>query len=521
MRWLATRRSLFCALAAGLAVACGCSGGGTPRTVDPNMVRVSDGALKGRVSGGVRTFLGIPYAAPPVGPLRWKAPQPAAPWTGTRDATAPGSRCAQSAAQGVSTTEDCLFLNVWTPVPVRSRLPVMVWIHGGAFTGGSGSDYDAGLLVQKGRVIVVTINYRLGPLGFLDLPALADEAADHSAGMYWLQDQQAALRWVRSNIAAFGGDARNVTIFGESAGGQSVCYHLASPLSAGLFERAITESGPCADRTQTPAAAQTTGTRFAQQLGCGDPATVLACLRALPVTTLINAPVGGPAAIEPWTGNVDGVELKASVADAIKSGAFNRVPTIEGTTHDEYRLFVALLYDDRAGPVTAGQYTTTIQTVFAARAEQVLEQYPLSAFASPSLALSTVITDSVFSCPARSADRALAAAGVPTYAYEFADPTAPPLVPDPVMPMGASHASELAYVFQRSASGLTSTEVALSDRMIGYWTTFAASGTPGGAGAPAWPRYSAAGDQFLELTPAGPRPSAGFAQDHHCSFWAP
>src|SRR5215470_15538177 len=266
----------------------------------------------------------------------------------------------------------------------------MVWIHGGAFTGGSGSDYDAGLLVQKGHVIVVTINYRLGPLGFLDLPALAAEAPDHSAGMYWLEDQQAALRWVQRNIAAFGGDAHDVTIFGESAGGQSVCYNLASPLSAGLFERAITESGPCADRTQTAAAAQATGTRFAEQAGCGDPATVLTCLRGVAVSTLIAQPVSGANVIEPWTPNVDGVELTNPVVAALASGAFNRVPTIEGTNHDEYRLFVALLYDDRAGPVTAAQYETTIRTTFAGRAQQVLDEYPLSAFASPSLALSTV-----------------------------------------------------------------------------------------------------------------------------------
>jgi para-nitrobenzyl esterase len=521
VRRITARRSLF-ALALALALTPACSGsGGAPRAADPTVVRVADGTLKGRVSAGARMFLGIPYAAPPVGPLRWKAPQPPAPWTGTRAATTPGNRCPQSllqAALASSTTEDCLFLNVWTPAQTQSRTPVMLWIHGGAFTGGSGSDYDAGLLVQKGHVIVVTINYRLGPLGLLDLPALAAEAPDHSAGMYWLQDQQAALRWVHENIAAFGGDPRNVTIFGESAGGQSVCNHLASPLSAGLFERAITESGPCADRTQTSAAAQATGARFAQQVGCGDPATILTCLRALPVTTLINAPVGGANVIEPWTPNVDGIELKDQVATALSSGAFNHVPTIEGTNHDEYRLFVALLYDDRAGPVTATQYETTIRTAFASRAQQVLDQYPLSAFASPSLALSTVVTDSFFSCPARSADQALSAV-VPTYAYEFADPNAPPLLPDPVMPMGASHASELTYVFPRPLSGLTPTQQALSDRMVGYWTSFAAHGVPGGQGAPSWPRYTTAGDQFLELAPDGSRAGSGFAQDHHCSFW--
>jgi para-nitrobenzyl esterase len=522
MPWLAARRSLLVALAAGFATACS-GAAGTPRTTDPAVVRVSDGALKGQVSGDGRTFVGIPYAAPPVGPLRWRAPQAPAPWTGTRDATRPGNRCPQSfldAGQASSTTEDCLFLNVWTPVPTAPRLPVMVWFHGDGFTTGSGSDYDAGLLVRKGHVVVVTINYRLGPLGFLAVPGLAAEASDHSAGMYWLQDQQAALRWVRRNIAAFGGDAGNVTIFGESAGGQSVCYHLASPLSAGLFERAITESGPCADRTQTSAAAQATGAHFAQQVGCADPATVLTCLRAQPVNTLIDARVGGPTDIERWSPSVDGVELKDQVAGAISSGAFNHVPTIEGTNHDEYRLFVALFYDDRQAPVTAAQYATAIQAAFGGRSQQVQEQYPLTSYASPSLALSTVLTDAVFSCRALAADRALAAS-VPTYAYEFADPNAPPLLPDPVMPMGASHASELAYVFPRPQSKLTPAQRALSDLIVGYWTTFAAGGVPGGRAAPAWPRYTAASDQFMELTPDGPRPASGFAVDHRCSFWTP
>jgi para-nitrobenzyl esterase len=516
------RRSLVAAIAVGLAVACSGpgGGGGAPHSADPTLVRVAGGVLKGRVSGGARTFFGIPYAAPPVGALRWKAPQEPAPWTGTRDALTPGNRCPQNSLVpgSGSTNEDCLYLNVWTPQPVRPRMPVMVWIHGGAFTGGSGSEYDAGLLVQRGGVVVVTINYRLGPLGLLDLPALAGEATDHSAGMYWLQDQQAALRWVRSNVAAFGGDAHNVTIFGESAGGQSVCYQLASPLSAGLFERAITESGPCLQPTQSPAAAQATGAHLAQLVGCADPAAVLTCMRAVPVSTLLGAQVAGPTVIEPWTPNVDGVELTAQPIDAIRSGAFNRVPVIEGTNHDEYRLFVALFYDIRGMPVTATQYTTTLQTVFGARGPQALDLYPLSGFASPSLALSTVITDAIFSCPARTADMALAGT-VPTYAYEFADPNAPPLIPDIVMPMGASHASELGYVFQRQQSALSPPQRTLSDQMMSYWTSFAAGGVPKAVGAPGWPRYAASADQFLVLTPDGSKVASTFAQDHHCAFW--
>jgi para-nitrobenzyl esterase len=510
------RRALIGAVALGLAAACA-GQGGAPGATPAGVVTVTGGTLRGSVSGGVRTFLGIPYAAPPVGALRWRAPQAPLPWTGTRDATRPGSRCPQQGQ--TAATEDCLFLNVWTPVPVpSSHLPVMVWIHGGGFTAGAGGDYDASPLVRRGRVIVVTINYRLGALGFLDLPALAADATDHSAGMYWLQDQQAALRWVRSNVAAFGGDAGNVTIFGESAGGQSVCYHLASPPSAGLFERAITESGLCADHTQSAAAAQATGERYARQVGCADPAALLACLRALPAGMLLDAPAGAPNVLEPWTPNVDGVELKAPESLAISSGAFNHVPTIEGTTHDEFRLFVAQYFDDKGTPVTAAQYVAAIRAVFAGRAQRVLDQYPLGAYASPSLALATVGTDALFACPARSSERALAAS-VPTYAYEFSDPHLPLPLRDPVMPLGAPHASELPYLFAVPQASLSPAQRALSDRMIGYWTTFAAAGSPDGSAPPSWPRYTVASEQVMELTSDGVRPTAGFARDHHCSFW--
>ncbi|HEV2783772.1 MAG TPA: carboxylesterase family protein, partial [Actinophytocola sp.] len=230
------------------------------------------GPVRGVVAGDYRLFQGIPFAAPPVGELRWRPPQPPAPWRDPLDATAPRGACAQPGSFGRPETfnEDCLYLNVTTPRRAGHRLPVMVWIHGGSYTTGSGAIYDARKLAVEGGVVVVTINYRLGPLGFLALPALTGEQPGIQSGNYGIEDQQAALRWVRRNAAAFGGDPGNVTIFGESAGSGSVCAHLVSPTAAGLFHRAIGQSYSCAWPVATGAAAESAGTAFAGRVGCAD-----------------------------------------------------------------------------------------------------------------------------------------------------------------------------------------------------------------------------------------------------------
>src|SRR6516162_5507008 len=241
----------------------------------PLVVRTDKGAVRGVRASGAREFFGIPYAAPPVGALRWRPPRPAARWTGIRNATWPGPACAQtgSIATGVittSTSENCLYLNVYTPTVIgRGGLPVMVWIHGGGFTGGEGSIYDASKLAAKGHVIVVTINYRLGAFGFLALAGLDGQGA---SGDYGLMDQQAALRWAHRNARAFGGNPRDVTEFGESAGAASVCDNMASPAAAGLFARAIAESG-CLLGGPSRQAAEAAGGTFAARLGCADAAT--------------------------------------------------------------------------------------------------------------------------------------------------------------------------------------------------------------------------------------------------------
>jgi para-nitrobenzyl esterase len=239
---------------------------------DASVVMTDDGPVRGLIAGNHREFLGIPYAAPPIGELRWKAPVSHAAWTAAWDATRFGPDCAQvSFVPGLAnhSSEDCLYLNVYVPNPARRHLPVMVWIHGGSFLVGSGEDADGSVLAAKGKVVVVTINYRLGPFGFLAHKSLEAENPHHLSGNYGLLDQQAALKWVRRNIAAFGGDLTRVTIFGESAGGISVCLQLTAPGADGLFQRAINESGPC-QLVRPIGQAQAQGDKLAAALGCGN-----------------------------------------------------------------------------------------------------------------------------------------------------------------------------------------------------------------------------------------------------------
>ena len=533
---------------------------------DPSVVQTTNGAVRGIVTFNERQFLGIPFAAPPVGALRWKPPQPAAPWSGIRNATSFGNACVQpnllqltGISQGGSAagSEDCLYLNVYTPNPISSasNLPVMVWIYGGAFVLGAGS-YNPSALVQQGHMIVVTFNYRLGPLGFLALPGLSAEDPSGSTGDYGLQDQQAALRWVKANITSFGGNANNVTIFGESAGGSSVCDQIASPLAAGLFQKAITESGPCegvsAFETSPLSTAEQTGADFAAKLGCtGSTSAVVSCMRSVSASTLISSSTGSLASLFSGTGLtflpiVDGSVLTEPVVDALRSGTYNHVPIIEGTNHDEGALFVLLQFI-ASGKMSTAQYTASLQKLFGPVAAQVQAAYPVTSSTSPDQAYTRVVTDVAFACPARTAD-GLFAAGVPTYAYEFNDPN--PLGIDglvslllhPDFTLGDAHGTELSYVFDGildvaggvfpelagasllpyPLSALTVAHPSLARQMVAYWTNFAATGNPNGSGLPRWAPYSPGSDQFQSLTSAGSGsgPISNFASEHQCSFWA-
>jgi para-nitrobenzyl esterase len=374
--------------------------------------------------------------------------------------------------------------------------------------------------VEQG-VVVVTINYRLGLLGFLAHPALSAESSYAGSGNYGIMDQEAALRWVQRNILFFGGDPRNVTIFGESAGGLSVHTHLASPQSAGLFDQAIVQSGAYA-LTQAPlAAAEAAGTGYATAAGCPDQSA--ACLRALPVGTLLGVQGGGG-----FVPNLDGHVLPQTVRAALASGDFNRVPVLEGTTHDEWRLFVGLT-ELVAGPLTAAGYPAAIaSTLFISlpAATGIANfVYPLAAYPSPSVALGAVGTDAIFACPGRTS-LGLLSQWVPAFAYEFNDPNAPQnFLPPLSFPTGASHASELQYLFDTDppipSPGLTPDQQALAESMVEYWTSFAKRGDPNHPQQPAWPGYDTASDTYLSLAPAAVQTTAGFATDHKCGFWAP
>jgi para-nitrobenzyl esterase len=511
-------------VSAGPAGASSGSDGGHTRPV----VGTAEGPVRGVTAGSTAQFLGIPYAAPPVGPLRWQPPQPAARHHGVLDAGAFGPHCPQNPSpygSATNTSENCLSLNVFAPQqrdPHRP-LPVMVWIHGGALVSGGSEGYDPTPLVDQG-VIVVTINYRLGALGFLADSSLEQNG---SSGDYGLMDQQAALRWVQRNVGSFGGDRRNVTIFGESAGGLSVLSQVASPQAAGLFAKAIVESGGY-NLTQLPqAAAEQSGAAFAAAAGCPDNSA--ACLRALSVDQVLAHQNGGLG----YQPNVSAAVLPQPISTALTTGTFNRVPIVNGTNADEWRLFV------QSAPVAASSdpatyeqnYENAIAATFrltgptAAAAKLIAAQYPLSAYGGDAnIALGAAGTDGIFACGAVTVDTA-ASRFVPTYAYEFADENAPQrFLPPTVFPYGAYHASELQYLFTLVGTPfpgtLTAAQQALAGQMQRYWTDFAKTGTPN---APArvvdWPAWNSATGSHELLVPPVPHPATGLAAQHKCAFW--
>jgi para-nitrobenzyl esterase len=491
----------------------------------PAVVRTDLGPVRGQVQGDHRLFQGIPYAAPPTGDLRWRPPQPARPWHGTYDATFPRGQCAQLAPPyGGETTygEDCLYLNVTTPARAhgRHKLPVMVWVHGGSNTTGSGSAYDATKLAVDGDVVVVTVNYRLGPLGWLAHPAL-ETGSDrrYQAGNYGLLDQQAALRWVRRNAAAFGGDPRNVTLFGESAGAADSCANLVSPSAAGLFHKVISQSFSCATPVRTEASAEADGEALAKAVGCdeGSPAANAACLRAVPAKTLLETFDAEGMSAGPVAGG-DRV-LPLQPVQAIEQGRFNRVPVMHGNTLDEMRLFVSLYYPN---PITAAQYEGIVRATYGAAADAVLARYPAGDYPDPRIALSTIQTDAggaLSSCLHQDAFQLLERAGVPVYAYQFADRTAPPLIDVPGFDEGAEHATELTFLFPGLLGDLNPEQTRLSDAMVGYWTSFAHNGRPRAHRAPHWPRFRSS-DDVLSLAPGpGGIHRTDTSERSMCSFW--
>lgn len=472
-------------------------------------VMTTGGPVRGAMVGATWAYLGVPYAAPPVGELRFRAPQPIGCTAVERAATALGPRCPQLDETGAYLgDEDCLHVNVWAPRAAAAARPVMVWIHGGGNAVGSAVDplYDGRRLAEAGDVVVVSLNYRLGQLGYLADPALLDGG---QAGNYGNLDQIAALRWVRDNVAAFGGDPGNVTIFGESAGARNVCTLLAMPASAGLFHRAIMQSGAC-KYLDTPAEARATADAVAAALGCG--ADRAACLRGASAEAMVRAnhqPVGALDASTYGT-VVDGTTVPEQPEAAIRAGRHHAVPFIIGANADE---------TGREAPpnLTATQYESLVRAQFGPIADQVLAQYPVDAFPTPRAAYVRLTTDARFLCPSREIAAAVTANQTPSV-FRY-------LLSYRATVFGAVHGIDIPFLFGtfeaiRTAAGQpyqpTAADLALSTAMQGYWTRFARTGDPGGA--PAWPRY-AVGDPVLGLddpitTLTAPRAAA-------CDFWRP
>lgn len=488
-------------------------------------VRAPDGVFLGVATATGRRFLGVRYAQPPLGPLRWAAPKPAAAAPGEQSARHLGSACVQPVdgwnfnprpGDRMKGSEDCLFLNIYAPRAAGPKRPVMVWLHGGGFVTGSGNEYDGHILAEEGNVLVVTVNYRLGALGFLSHPALGAES-----GNFGLLDQQMALRWIGRNIAAFGGDPSRVTIFGESAGGVAVCAHLVSPGARGLFSRAIIESGPCLAFPRP--AADLKGERYAGLAGC--PARgeeTLPCLRAIPafkVSAISPAETGiGDTA---WT-LVAGTPVLPDLMTALRGGAFAHVPVLNGSNRDEGRLF-AFVGLPRMGTRDAYERNARIQ--FGAGADRILAAYPATAYRSPALAFASYMTDFLFACPALQANTAMARY-TPVYAYEFADRTGRFASAEPaeIAPLGAYHAKEVQFVFRTPSffsgtAAFSPDQLRLSRRMMAAWTSFARNGVPTIPGE-TWQPMKAEAPWIKSLDTLGDAPVARFAEDHRCAFWS-
>ena len=475
------------------------------------VIRAPVGAVKGRAEGALNVFEGLPYAQAPVGPARWTPPRPVADWPGVRQATAFGPACVQPGPWGrsiysdtlPSMGEDCLSLNIWAPKAARAA-PVLVWIHGGAFTTGASSEgiYDGSRLAGQG-VVVVSINYRLGVLGWLAHPELSAESPLGISGNYGLLDQIEALRWVRRNIAAFGGDPANVTIAGESAGGLSVLYLMVSPPARGLFAKAIAESAymistPELKRARFGAkAAEAAGTDLAAKLGARGAAE----LRAMDAGKLTNAAT--VAGFVPL-GAVDGHLLPKQIVEAFDRGEQAPVPVLVGFNSGEIRSLRMLA---PAPPATAKAYETTIRDRYGDLADAFLALYPSTDVQESILAASR---DSLYGWTAERVAVKQTALGAPAYLYLFDHGY--PAADD--AGLHAFHASEVPFVFGTAARlppywpkpPATREEAALSDAMVGYWTSFARGGAPEASGEPSWPVYGRVG-AFMDFKNA-PLPSA-------------
>ncbi|MFD5702699.1 carboxylesterase/lipase family protein [Streptomyces lasiicapitis] len=509
------------------------------------VVRTDAGWVRGQVTGEGRQFLGIPYARQPVGGLRWTEPRAVEPWRGVREATAFGNRCVQGTSwdpgyEKPTYTEDCLDLNVYVPggragdgatqaeeragAGQNPRRPVMVWLHGGGLTAGAGEDIVPDRFARTTGTVVVTVNYRVGAMGFLAGPGFDGEASDGVSGNYGLLDQRAALRWVRANVGRFGGDPRRVTLAGESAGGRSVCTHLASPGSRGLFRSVVVESGAyddCAGRERRRAAED--GAAFARKAGCPDPATALACLRAKPAKDILGAQAGFD-----WGPVVGGSFLPVQPKEAFARGSSEGVPVLNGANSDEGTLFAFAQFDGQGKPLTAAQYPAALDRTFGAElGERALRRYPPDRYATPTHAFAAALGDRMFVCSALRLGDSLTRRG-PVYGYEFADRTSPPFASlrglGTDFAFGATHVNEVQYLFKHFGleTPLNAEQRALARQMTRYWGSFIHSGVPRADGSPTAPdQRTRPGDVLaLRTASAGGNAVVDTARSaHHCALW--
>ena len=470
-------------------------------------IKVDGGLISGTTAEGVRAFKGIPFAAPPVGELRWKAPQPLIPWQGVRQCDTFGPECPQApypagsmyAQPPQKQSEDCLYLNVWTPVRRGQKLPVMVWIHGGALTRGSGANrtYNGAAFARKG-VVLVTINYRLGPLGYLAHPELTGESPQHSSGNYGVLDQIAALKWVQKNIAAFGGDAKNVTIFGESAGSWSVNTLVATPLAKGLFHRAIGQSGGTfgpmtylkEDRARL-ISAEKVGAAFAKAAG----ADSIKALRAVPADKIIdvfnNDTEGKKFRTSP---NVDGWVLPDEIRNIFAQGKQNDVPVIVGSNANE----MTTLTIPATVPKTTEDLRKRVETQYGAAIKEFDAAYPVKSDADDAAAYLGSLRDVTFTLPMRTWARMTTTGRSKAYLYFFSH-----VPPNPNSKyLGAYHAGEIVYVFNnlnRQNSLLQEADFKLAGMMSDYWVNFATTGDPNGKGLPKWGPYDRETEAYMDF----------------------
>lgn len=476
-------------------------------------VKIDTGQISGATVGDVHVYKGIPFAAPPVGDLRWKPPQPAVSWQGVKECTAFGPApmgyySPSFPAYSKPPSEDCLYLNVWTPAKTTGdKLPVMVWIYGGAYRFGEGStpSYDGVNLANHG-VVVVTFNYRLGPLGFLAHPLLSKESEHNSSSNYGLLDQIAALQWVHKNIAAFGGDPNSVTIFGQSAGATSVICLMVSPLSKGLFHRAISQSAyesaawtDIRENKYGQKAQEKMGEQLAKDLGCDTAADPIACMRAKSAQEVLDK---GKPPDDVFTASgyryepcVDGWVLTDVPLNTFEAGKQHDVPLLIGTMADEGRLFSNV----SVGSVES--YTDYVNISCGDKAQQLLAMFPAADDKEAKSSLNRVITLMTFTCPAKAYASAMSKVNANVYLYQFSRVA-------PGNKTGAYHMRDIGYAFGNLSpllSRLTAEQYfddadrALSEAMVNYWTNFAATGDPNKEGLTKWPVYDANTGQYMDL----------------------